>query len=478
MNNVAIDEIIEIRDLGNDGQGIGNFSSGKTCFVDGALPGETVKVRIINEKKNLAEAQLLEIIKASPERIDADKQLPLAGCNLGHLTYEAQLKYKQDKVVNCLIRIGHFEKEFIDSIMQPIVGSPRQIRYRNHMQYKIADGLICETARGDIKPIPVDENLIEYEVFGKVRKALETIFSNAPTFLFDGVVLRGSERTREILVELVTSDTRPHEVVIRDVSDYVDACEVVDKLKEACGEYSLNGLLLRISPDKTSKRTRSGKRVTIYGVDYYEEKMCGRTFRVKAGAFFQVNVEQAEKLYEIASNSMSDANVLGDIYCGTGTIGLSCVKEHQTLIGIESVSEAVESAKLNAKLSGVNNARFICRPAEKVDFIKEKLPVPDAMIVDPPRKGMDEVFVRRLIELAPDKISYVSCDPATMARDLKMLSKAYTVTSCTPVDLFANTSHVETVALLTKHNVDEHIYVDLEMSELDITSAEKKAWNN
>ncbi len=457
---------LSIRSWDNEGRGIADMPDGRICFVKGAIPGETVRAGLFVVKKNYAEAVTEEVIVSSPHRIANGPGLE--GTCLSHVDYEGQLEFKYNKVRDCLIRIGRMDPSELDSFMKPIIPADRIRNYRNHMQYRIRQGRICEVRRGSNELVEVTENAIEYKIFGKIRKALEKIWEDAPTNLFDGLVLRGSERTGELLIELVSADTRSHELVIRDASQYLRASDMAKVISDAAEGYRLMGILLRISPDKTSSRTRSGKRVVLCGEDYYTEQMCGRTFRVKAGAFFQVNTEQAEKLYAKASEGLKDAKVLYDVYCGTGSIGLSCIGNDSRLIGIENVREAVESARINAKLSGVSNAEFICRPAEKIVPGKDGLPPPDAVIVDPPRKGMDPVFVRKLMETKPPRISYISCDPATMARDLKYLASEYRIESVTPVDLFCWTEHVETVCLLSntqRPKKESYITLDVEMED-------------
>ena len=318
------------------------------------------------------------------------------------------------------------------------------------MQYKISDNRICLTASSSDELVDAEDSPLEYIVFNNIRETLEEIFVHAPTTLFCGLVLRGSERTKQVLIEFVSDSPASHETVLRDVTQYIKATSLEMHLKENC-PYEIKGILLRISSTSVSKRVRSGKRFTIAGDDFYEEVLCGCNFRIKAGAFFQVNIPQAEHLYRFAAEDLKDEKVIWDIYCGTGSIGLSVTNKDQTLIGIESVQEAVNSARINASLSGRDDAKFICRPAERTDLNKGDLPRPDAVIVDPPRKGMDPGFVKNLLSVAPQKISYVSCDPATMARDIKTLTEGgYRLIYVQPVDMFPNTPHVETVCLLSQ----------------------------
>lgn len=474
-NTEIILKDILITDLGNDGEGIGTLPSGKKVFVNDALIGEVCDAKIISEEKRYTKAVATEIKTASPDRV-----LPLGshipGANLAHLSYEAQLKYKTSKVKNCLLRIGNISIEDINSIMKDTLPSNKTTGYRNHMQYKLNDGKLCLMSYHSNNPVPIEKSELEYEIFGVIRKTIENIFENAPTYLFSEVILRGSERTSEVMLEFVSDLNDSHEIIIRDCSDYLEATSAIEKISNAIKPYKLTGITLRISTLGHEKRTRIGKRVTLFGEDFYTEKLCGKTFRIKAGAFFQVNIEGAEKLYSLASEGISDASYFCDFYCGTGSIGLSVIRDGQTLIGVESVSEAIDSAKLNAKLSGVENAKFFCRPAEKFDFKKEKLPIPEAVIVDPPRKGMHPQFVNYLIKLAPSKISYISCDPATLARDLKPLIEAgYKIISCQPVDMFPNCSHVETVCLLSQLSEAPKMEMRVKLTEFDLTEAEAKA---
>jgi 23S rRNA (uracil1939-C5)-methyltransferase len=453
---------ITITAVGSEGQGIGTLPSGKTCFASGVFPGETCLCEIVSETNKYAVVDVKELSKGSPDRTAPFKPadevcggLPFAG-----LAYEAQLKIKQTRVRDCLSRIGGFDAELFDRVMKPILSADKPFRYRNHMQYAIRDGqvgLLC--AKSD-ELGEYDGELIEYEIFGKIKSAVEEMMDRAPTRLFDGLVLRGSLRTNEVLAELVSPDDGPHEVVIRDAKNYISSTGLNESIRAVCeeGGFNLNGLLFRISPNKTSKRTRSGIRTVIEGVDYYDEKFCGRTFRIKAGSFFQVNTEQAEKLANKASEACGSSKVIYDLYCGCGTLGLAVKQKGQKLLGIEVVPEAIQSAKINRSLfldsEEAGECEFICKDVLKTDFnslIKSgRILPPDCIIVDPPRKGLDIGVVKKLEELSSPSICYVSCDPATLARDLKMLARTYEITEVTPADLFPNAAHVETVVLMTR----------------------------
>ena len=346
--------------------------------------------------------------------------------------------------------------------MAPVVACDPPVRYRNHMQYAIFGGRVGLLASGSHELADYDGEKIEYEIFSLLREALENSFERAPTNLFEGLVLRASERTKEVLIEFVSGSTAPHEIVIRDCSSYINSAGINPRFEEVCADkgFKLNGILLRISPDKASRRTRGGTRVVLSGKDHYDEIFCGRRMRVKAGSFFQVNTKQAEKLAELASEGCSNASVIYDLYCGCGTLGIGIKKPGQVLFGIESVPEAVESAKINRSLAfpegGADECNYICKDVLKADIkslIRSgKLKEPDVIIVDPPRKGMDPGVINRIMEIAPESLVYVSCDPATLARDLKMITRNYKIIKVTPVDLFPNAAHVECIVCMQKRS--------------------------
>ena len=444
------------------GRGIGKEPSGKTFFCEGVFPGEKCLVREISSSARFSVCEALSVLETSPSRIapfDCEKLL-CGGLPLAALNYPAQLEFKASRVRECLERIGRIDSGLLDSVMAPIVACDPPARYRNHMQYAISRGKVGLLASGSHELAEYDGALIEYEIFSLLREALEKSFERAPTNLFEGLVLRASKRTNEVLAEFVSGSTAPHEIVIRDCSSYIDATGIGKKFEEICTDngFKLNGLLLRISPDKASRRTRGGTRVVLSGVDYYDEIFYGRRMRVKAGSFFQVNTRQAEELAKLASEGCAEATVIYDLYCGCGTLGIGIKKPGQKIFGIETVPEAIESAKINRSLAfpdgGAEECSYICKDVLKADMASlirsGKLAHPDTIIVDPPRKGMDPGVINRIIEIAPKSVVYVSCDPATLARDLKMFVRNYDILKVTPVDLFPHAAHVETVVLLAK----------------------------
>ena len=450
---MGVRETVTITGLGNEGQGVGDLPSGKRIFVPAVLPSEVCEVEITNETARYAEGICTELKTISHDRILTYGNF-VPGADLAHLSYEAALAYKEDKVRGCLIHLGRLPAATIDAAMRQILPCVNPLNYRNHMQYRLVGGHLCLINSYTKMAEDPGNPILEYDIFTTLRAAIENVFMNAPTNLFAEVVMRGSERTRDILLEFVSVNTAPHEVIIGNAQKYAEATGLVHKLTAACQAdgYRITGITLRISNTSSDRRTRGGKRVVIHGNDYYEEILLGHKFRIHAGAFFQVNIPEAELLYKSAARFTEDAASILDLYCGTGSIGLSLLRPGQKLIGLDTVPEAIRAAKENALMNGISNASFFVKPAEAIDFASLDLPEPMTVVVDPPRKGLDQMLVKKLLTAQPTKIVYISCDPATMSRDLNALvgSGVYNLTSVRPVDMFPWTHHVETVVLLSK----------------------------
>ena len=450
-------ETINITALGNEGQGVGELPSGKKVFVPAVLPGEECIIEITSESARYAEAQCIELKTISRHRILSYGNF-VPGADLAHLSYEAALAYKEDKVRNCLLHIGKLPADMVNKAMRQILPCVNPINYRNHMQYRLVAGHLCLINNYTKMAEDPGNPILEYEIFTELRYVLQQVFYNTPTNLFEEIVMRGSERTHDILLEFVSGSTAPHEVTIGNTQKYLESTGMVHTLTHACQEkgYRVAGITLRISSTNTDKRTRGGKRVLLYGNDYYEEILLGHKFRIHAGAFFQVNIPEAELLYKSAGRFCEDAASILDLYCGTGSIGLSLLLPGQKLTGLDTVPEAIRAAKENALLNGISNANFHVKPAESIDFSQLNLPEPMMVVVDPPRKGLDQLLVRKLLTMQPYKICYISCDPATMSRDLAAIigSGLYKLEQVRPVDMFPWTHHVETVVLMSKVGVE------------------------
>ena len=458
-------EKIKAQALDYEGRGIAKTSEGKVIFTEDLLPGEEAEIEIVSEKSKTSEGRIVERFSTSPDRIDppCENYGKCGGCAIMHMSESLRVSFKENRVRESLQRIGRLENIEV----APLVVSPRTNNYRNHMQYVISGMNIGLRAKSSNDFACADGCLIEYEAFSRMRKALEVHFQDSPTNLFSSLILRGSERTGEYLVEFVCETDQSHEIAIRDARRYIESGMLFEKMEKVIGDGKLMGIVIQICSAKTSKRTRSGKRVVIAGCDYYHEILCGKKFRIRSGAFFQVNTEGAELLYGLVRDHVKDSKVIYDLFCGTGSIGLCCASEDAMLFGIEVSSEAVSSAKVNAELNGAKNASFVVKQAERFDFDKDDLPRPDVVIVDPPRKGMDIALINKLKRLAPSKIAYVSCDPSTLARDLKYLTTDYDIVKVTPVDMFPFSHHVESVALLQRmsNTRERTITLDVEMED-------------
>jgi 23S rRNA (uracil1939-C5)-methyltransferase len=471
-------ETVTITALGNEGQGVGDLPSGKKIFVPAVLPGETCEVEVTSETSKFAEGICYNLLNVSPDRILSYGNF-VPGADLAHLSYKAALEYKEDKVRNCLIRLGRLPADIVNAAMKQILPCVNPLNYRNHMQYRLVGGKLCLINSFTKMAEDPGNPILEYDIFTKLRTSFEQVFYNAPTNLFEEIVMRASERTKDVMLELVSGNNSAHEVIIGYTNNYIEVTSLVHHLQQTCKEngFKLAGLTLRISSTPTDRRTRGGKRVLLYGNDYYEEILLGHKFRIHAGAFFQVNIPQAELLYKSAIKFTRDDASLLDLYCGTGSIGLSLLQPGQKLVGLDTVPEAIRAAKENALLNGISNAVFSVKPAESIDFSTLSLPTPMSVIVDPPRKGLDMLLVKKLLAVQPSKICYISCDPATMSRDLSHLvgTGVYHLDSVRPVDMFPWTHHVETCVLLSKLSEAPKLEVRVKMSDLDLTEAEAKA---
>ena len=261
-----------ITGLDEGGRGIGKMPSGKTFFCEGVFPGEKCLVREISSSARFSVCEALAVFEASPSRVAPfePEKLMCGGLPLASLSYQAQLEFKASRVRECLERIGRIDPILLDKVMQPIVACDPPERYRNHMQYMISGGRVGLLASGSHVLAEYDGELIEYEIFSLLRGSLEKCFERAPTNLFEGLVLRASERTNEVLAEFVSGDTAPHEIVIRDCASFIEDAGIRAAFEDVCkaSGFTLNGILLRISPDKASRRTRGGTRVTLTGKDY------------------------------------------------------------------------------------------------------------------------------------------------------------------------------------------------------------------
>ncbi|SKB54617.1 23S rRNA (uracil1939-C5)-methyltransferase [Lachnospiraceae bacterium] len=474
---------LEITDLGNEGEGIGKID-GFPFFVKDTVVGDHVTATVMKVRKNFGFARLVSVENASEDREDAlcPVARPCGGCQLQHMSYEAELRFKQKKVHDCLLRIGGIPEKILSEAEEPIVGMEKPWRYRNKAQYPIGVNAEGRTVAGFYAGrthsiIESDNCALTPPEFQKILRAVLGFIEEHHIRPYDEktgkglvrhVLIRKGFATGEIMLCLVcTSAKFPH----RD--------EFVQEMKNIPG---MTSICININAEKTN--VILGKEIEVlYGQGYITDILGGLKFQIGPLSFYQVNPVQAERLYmkamEYAGLTEDGAILEGgrqirdvwDICCGIGTItlfaadtirklqeklpddqknALSEVKIH----GLEIVPEAIEDAKINAKLNDISNAEFAAAAAE--DYMPEYLKAnPDAradvIIVDPPRKGLDPEVLRAAVEMQPSRFVYVSCDPATLARDLKiMLAAGYKLRKFRAYDQFSRTSHTEAVALLTK----------------------------
>ena len=467
---------VTIEDLSSDGLGVGH-SDGMAFFIKDTVIGDEVEAKIMKMKKTYGYARMTKLLVPSPDRIEAC--CPVArqcgGCQIQSMSYPAQLRFKENKVRNNLMRIGKFE----NPPMEPIIGMDTPFRYRNKAQFPIGysrDGRrIAGFYAGRTHAIiECEDCLLGAEVNQEI---LETVLSHMEQFqiepyeeqtgkgLLRHVMTRVGHSTGEIMVCLIVNGTKlPHEEAL------------ITALTRIPGMASIT---LNTNTEKTNVIMGRKQRL-LWGRPYIEDTIGAVRFRISPLSFFQVNPLQTEKLYGKALEyaGLTGEETVWDLYCGIGTISLFLAQRAKKVCGVEIVPAAIEDARKNAALNGFTNAEFFVGKAEEVlpEKYKTEGITADVIVVDPPRKGCEESVLTTMIQMQPKRIVYVSCDSATLARDLKYLCEnGYTLQKCCPVDMFGNSVHVETVVLLSQQKPDDTIEIDLDLDELDATSAELKA---
>lgn len=442
---------IEIIDIGTNGEGIGKLND-FVIFVPEAITGDKLKIKILKVKKNLAYGKIEEILEPSTLRRAPSCEVAqkCGGCQLQHMTYEAQLEWKQSKVYNALTRIGGLK----DIDVHPTIGMADQMHYRNKAQYpirkengKVQIGFYASRTHRviDWETCGIQDIRCE-QVIKVVRNFLEThnlsIYDEEKhTGLVRHLMIRTGFFTGEMMVCLVVNgDKLPHEEA------FLSALEEIE---------GITSVVLSINKAKTNVILGYEVKV-LKGRDYIIDTIGDLKFKISALSFFQVNPTQTKVLYDKALEyaGLTGNEIVWDAYCGTGSISLFLAQKAKKVYGVEIVAPAIENANANAALNGITNAEFFVGKAEEVIPAKyaEGL-VADTIVVDPPRKGCDQALLETLIRMAPEKIVYVSCDPATLARDLGYLAgNGYKVEKVQPVDMFPETTHVETCVLLVKTN--------------------------
>ena len=473
---------LRIERLSSDGSGVAHSADGEAVFVPGTAPGDEARVRIVKDCGRYAFGILDELLTPSPDRIPVDCPVagPCGGCSLRHLDYAAELRAKQESVLDAFRRIGGLEVPVLD-----ILPSPDVDRYRNKVQFPVGvdkNGAPCIGffAGRTHRIVPCPDCKLQPSVLNEIGNALCAFFAQQGIRPYDeqsgkGLVrhifLRRGAHSGQIMVCLVCTRAKlPH------------AEQLCTALREQFPAIST--ILLNVNAKNTNVILGSENHI-LYGPGYIEDTLCGVPVRLGPLSFYQVNTLAAERLYGVAAQyaQLTPDDALLDLYCGMGTIGLSMAGQCRELIGVEIVPEAIESAKANAARMGeavAAKSRFFCADAgQAATRLAAEGLHPDIVMLDPPRKGCDEATLSAVVRMAPRRVVYVSCNPATAARDAAWLEQnGYHAEKVQPVDLFPRTKHVEAVLLLTKLNVERHIEVDVSMDELDVTAAESKATYN
>lgn len=467
---------LEIEDCGIDGEGIGK-ADGFTVFVKDAVIGDTVTAKIIKAKKNYGYGRLMEVLKPSPYRVEPKCEFArqCGGCQLQALSYDQQLVFKTNKVKGHLERIGGFT----DIPMEPIIGMDELFHYRNKAQFpvgrnkegKIVTGFYAGRTHNIIEnrdcALGVAENkeVLDCVIAHMEKYGIEPYNEATGKGLVRHVLIRYGYFTKEVMVCLILNGNKiPKEE------------QLVKSLCEIPGMTSIT-----INVNKKHSNVILGEEIRLlWGQEYITDRIGDISYQISPLSFYQVNPMQTQKLYAKALEyaDLHGEETVWDLYCGIGTISLFLAQKAKFVRGVEIVPAAIENAKENAKLNGLENTEFFVGKAEEVlprEYKKNGV-YADVIVVDPPRKGCDETLLETMIEMNPDRIVYVSCDSATLARDLKYLcERGYELRKVCPVDQFGMTVHVETVCLLSKLNVKHHIEVEITMDELDLTAAESKA---
>ena len=469
---------LTIKDQSKDGRGIGSYD-GLIVFADGCVLGDKVSARVTKVKKRYAMAMVEEILEPSEHRLDdvcpyIDE---CGGCAFGKLKYDVQLKLKERHVRDVLERIGGVEAPELE----PIISMQEPYNYRNKATLAIHPKTrsVGFLERMSHKVIDCRECRLQSEPVVAVADALRESFdAQGDSDKIKKLVVKTSFSSGEVMLVPTVEEKDV------DLEEFIYlAEESIDRIPgfDDGFEYYLSSVALDISDNKPSKQHKNRAEI-IAGRHVIEDEMLGLRFEISPYSFYQVNPVQAERLYEKAVEyaGIKGGETVLDLYCGVGTLGLFMAKAGAgKVVGIELVKEAVLNANRNAVINGIVNAIYYTGKAEEeLPRLREEgeIEKADVVILDPPRKGCDEALLKAVVETEADRIVYISCDPATLSRDIKYLvENGYEYVKGTTVDMFPHTGHVETVALLSKLDVDKHISVKIELDELDLTSAESKA---
>lgn len=454
MNQIPVKKnetyIVDIVDNGFGGEGIAKID-GFTIFIPNAIKGEKCKILIVKVLSSQAYGKLIQIIEASENRVEVDCSTyqRCGGCDLRHMTYENTLKLKKE-TVQSLVNKNLKNKITVEST----IGMDNPYNYRNKAQYPVGlnkEGMpdIGVFAQRTHTIIPIESCKIQTEVSQRIAKTILNFIreknisvynEEKQTGLFRHIVVKVGKYTNQVMCILVVNEKKANNEIEHDI------------VKVLCAQYPEIKTIVKNINNENTNVILGKENINLYGDGYIEDKLGEYTFKISPMSFYQVNPVQAEILYNTAieAASLSKDDVLFDLYCGIGTIGIFASKYVKQVYGIEIVPQAINDAVENARINNIKNAEFMVGDVEISfdELINKKNIVPTAIIVDPPRKGLDDKTIQNILKIKPEKLVYISCNPATMVRDLSKMEEIYNINRIQPVDMFPFTKHVECVAVL------------------------------
>lgn len=434
---------LTIERLGINGEGVGHWY-GYTIFVDGALPGELVHTRLIEQRKSFGRAVLIEILTPSPHRLKPPCPLfgQCGGCQVMHMDYSQQLESKRMRIVDALQRIG----KFVDVEISPCMPSPSTLAYRNKIQLPYAPGnKLGLYSRNSRDLVEIEQCHIHCPRGEEAFQKIQHIVKSSSLVPYDPET--GEGELKHVLIKTAVFTDQVLVILVTQGEVITDLMAVAEQIMQALPQ--IKGVVQNINTSQDNVVLGNEFR-TLAGQSAIEEKLLGLYFKVSPASFFQVNPAQAENIYKHALEfcQLSGQETVLDAFCGVGTLSLVFAQHAKEVIAVECVPDAIEDARENARRNDISNVRFTCAQAE--DFM-ETLSQIDIAVLNPPRRGCDSLFLERLAALQPKHIAYISCDPATLARDLAILaSKGYQIKNVRPFDMFPQTAHVECFVGLTR----------------------------
>ena len=454
MNQIPVKKnetyIVDIVDNGFGGEGIAKID-GFTIFIPNAIKGEKCKILIVKVLSSQAYGKLIQIIEASENRVEVDCSTyqRCGGCDLRHMTYENTLKLKKE-TVQSLVNKNLKNKITVEST----IGMDNPYNYRNKAQYPVGlnkEGMpdIGVFAQRTHTIIPIESCKIQTEVSQRIAKTILNFIreknisvynEEKQTGLFRHIVVKVGKYTNQVMCILVVNEKKANNEIEHDI------------VKVLCAQYPEIKTIVKNINNENTNVILGKENINLYGDGYIEDKLGEYTFKISPMSFYQVNPVQAEILYNTAieAASLSKDDVLFDLYCGIGTIGIFASKYVKQVYGIEIVPQAINDAVENARINNIKNAEFMIGDVEISfdELINKKNIVPTAIIVDPPRKGLDDKTIQNILKIKPEKLVYISCNPATMVRDFSKMEEIYNINRIQPVDMFPFTKHVECVAVI------------------------------